>query len=610
MLGFHTNSKSSNYSSDMCTLQDGNSKVLFSSKKTPFVKCNYCSKEVVKNGTRMAQHLKKCYKCPNLVKQKYLKNVTDKENIEINVISSPASLLNYVDKIVPKTEQKATELLSRAIFASGCPFRLVESKYWQEFFKFIRPAFTVPSRHHISGDLLEKEYESVKSTVEEKIASTDSVGIMCDGWSNIRNESIINFVVTTPTPLLYKTLVTGKQPHTSEYLANQINNVIEKIGSQKVFGLVTDNAANMKAAWKILKNMNANTNLYMYGCFAHSLNLLFTDFRNLKTLKDFINEVVSIIKTIKQSHILLAAFKEKQNKNASILKLPIVTRWGSIVTSLESISINKHALQSLCIDDNIQGILQKHASFKNNILNENFWVNVQVFLEMLKPIATAIKFIEGDQPQMSSIVGIFKNLEEHVNKTDAIQAIFEASQKIPEIDENTILMELANYQAKEDFFKKDFLWLAVEKLSPIAWWKGFCKNTQISKLAVRFLSLPATSAACERSFSTYGSIHTAKKNRLTNEKAAKLVYISHNLRLTEVQLSTPIRETDIKELNNMDTSIPSTSKSLDALDVDSITPSTSKSLDAYKSDEKESSSSDDSSFSLHDTSSELDFESD
>jgi len=35
----------------------------------------------------------------------------------------------------------------------------------------------------------------------------------------------------------------------------------------------------------------------------------------------------------------------------------------------------------------------------------------------------------------------------------------------------------------------------------------------------------------ERTFSSYGNIHTAKRNRLTNDRAGKLVYINHNLRL-------------------------------------------------------------------------------
>ena len=37
-----------------------------------------------------------------------------------------------------------------------------------------------------------------------------------------------------------------------------------------------------------------------------------------------------------------------------------------------------------------------------------------------------------------------------------------------------------------------------------------------------------SSAATERSFSVYSHIHSRKRNRLTNDRAAKLLYVSHN----------------------------------------------------------------------------------
>ena len=43
--------------------------------------------------------------------------------------------------------------------------------------------------------------------------------------------------------------------------------------------------------------------------------------------------------------------------------------------------------------------------------------------------------------------------------------------------------------------------------------------------------MPATTAAVERSFSCYSNIHSAKRNRLSNDRASKLVYVSLNLEL-------------------------------------------------------------------------------
>lgn len=51
------------------------------------------------------------------------------------------------------------------------------------------------------------------------------------------------------------------------------------------------------------------------------------------------------------------------------------------------------------------------------------------------------------------------------------------------------------------------------------------------KIAAGVLNLPPTSAAVE--ISKHANIHSLKRNNLTTDRAAKLVYIVHNLKVTE-----------------------------------------------------------------------------
>lgn len=138
-----------------------------------------------------------------------------------------------------------------------------------------------------------------------------------------------------------------------------------------------------------------------------------------------------------------------------------------------------------------------------------------------------------------------------------------------------MLADLANFQAKDGLFAKQFLWETSMEVSPTVWWTGFCKSTELSKVATNFLQLPATSAACERSFSTYARLHTSKRNKLLNERAAKIVYIAHNLKLKSenakrdicIDNITTITSTSIVdtvstapiEISNTDLEMPSTS---------------------------------------------------
>ena len=92
-------------------------------------------------------------------------------------------------------------------------------------------------------------------------------------------------------------------------------------------GIVTDNAANMKKAWKLLKISYPLLNCY--GCISHGLNLLFNDFIKIPTLCVLMSQATDIVKEIKNSHIIGAIFKEIQKSTVDSnisLKLPVKTR--------------------------------------------------------------------------------------------------------------------------------------------------------------------------------------------------------------------------------------------------------------------------------------------
>lgn len=160
-------------------------------------------------------------------------------------------------------------------------------------------------------------------------------------------------------------------------------------------------------------------------------------------------------------------------------------------------------------------------------------------------------------------------------ETSATEQIYNTAAKIPDVDEDTVLSELANYIAKQGFFSKSFLWSAANKLTPIAWWMGLCKSTALSKVSLRFLSLPTTSAACERTFSTYSDIHSKKRNRLTNDRAGKIVYIAHNLKLQSqsISLSEPHEKPEneivtVSEIINLEETEESENSDSDVTDMD------------------------------------------
>ena len=92
------------------------------------------------------------------------------------------------------------------------------------------------------------------------------------------------------------------------------------------------------------------------------------------------------------------------------------------------------------------------------------------------------------------------------------------------------MKELADCKTFSSLFGNKMLWTN-KSIAPVTWWKAFCSDTQLSNVAVTILNFPPTSgsASDERSFSRQSYIHSKTRNRLTNEKIEKLVFVSHNL---------------------------------------------------------------------------------
>ncbi|XP_020251893.1 uncharacterized protein LOC109829166 [Asparagus officinalis] len=69
-------------------------------------------------------------------------------------------------------------------------------------------------------------------------------------------------------------------------------------------------------------------------------------------------------------------------------------------------------------------------------------------------------------------------------------------------------------------------------MEPKLWWLLYGASTpNLQALTVKLLGQPCSSSCCERNWSTYGFIHSLKRNKLTPARAEDLVYVHTNLRL-------------------------------------------------------------------------------
>ena len=93
-----------------------------------------------------------------------------------------------------------------------------------------------------------------------------------------------------------------------------------------------------------------------------------------------------------------------------------------------------------------------------------------------------------------------------------------------------LFIELVKFRQKISPYDNETIWISSSNLSPSIWWQSW-PNSELQQLAIKILSIPTSSAAAERNFSTFGFIHNKICNRLCNEHVKKLVYIYRNLQM-------------------------------------------------------------------------------
>ena len=184
-------------------------------------------------------------------------------------------------------QEKVDALFARAVYSSGMPLSVTENQDVLDFFAIIRPSWKPPSRYVLSGSLLDAEFKKSSSDVEAIVESADVLAVITDGWTNVNMKPIINFILTTPTPVFVKSIATGENEHTGDYIAKEISDVIREHNPSKVLAVVSDNASAMRKAWEFITFQFPH--IQCYGCSAHIFNLLAQDTCKMKTPMAVIN---------------------------------------------------------------------------------------------------------------------------------------------------------------------------------------------------------------------------------------------------------------------------------------------------------------------------------
>ncbi|KAI3520133.1 hypothetical protein L1887_09357 [Cichorium endivia] len=446
-----------------------------------------------------------------------------------------------------------------------------------------------PSYHEIRHPLLKKEVDYTRALLEDYKTEWKKTGctLMSDGWSDRKNRSICNFLVNSPKGTIFLASVdTSDIIKTKERVFEMLDAFVQNIGEENVVQVVTDNAANYKAAGELL--MQKRKKLFWTPCAAHCIDLILEDFeKHIEEHKSTIAKGRKITSFIYNRSQLIYMLKEF-TKGKELLR-PGATRFATSYLTLGRLHELKSPLITMFASE--QWLTSSYAKsdsgkiIKAIIMDSlGFWPSVAACLRAAHPLMKVLRRVDSDsKPAMGFIyqdmVLAKKEIKENFKDNEfRYKPILEIIDQRWYSQLNRALY-VAGYflnpamQYSSDFensaWIKTGLYLCLERMcpdenlaktidlqfdqftnaiglfginvakntrkdkSPIDWWDSYGAETpELRNFAMRILSLTCSSSGCERNWSAFEMVHSKRRNRLHQQRMNDLVYVMYNLKLT------------------------------------------------------------------------------
>lgn len=344
-------------------------------------KCKSCQKPVGWSRSHLAAHKRAtCASATPDEKRRFAKRPSNNFDAS-NDSSSDNSFEVPSGHLSVEQIKNINSKLAQFFFRTGISIRLADSEAFKDLVTALNPTYaqSMPTARSLSGSLLDDQYSKCVGAVQEILEESHNLTLISDGWTNIRGDHIVNFCVKAPNnkPFFHSSVNTSGIAQNAQAVADEIMKVVEQVGAEKFSSVVTDNAAVMKAAWKIIEQKHPH--ITAMGCAAHTMNLLIKDILGSNINQKTIKESEKIIKFVMNHHIVKAKFEvlRKQANIPHTLSMAVVTRWYSRYTSLSNLSASRYVLIQLVgeAEDILRGIqpTNSSASVINLIKSDDFW---------------------------------------------------------------------------------------------------------------------------------------------------------------------------------------------------------------------------------------------
>jgi hypothetical protein len=538
--------------------------------------CKFCHHTSSSNITRQKNHLVGCHafhRSKILPQQRTLSST-------LEIRTMPLS-----------KQEKAAKMAATAIFTTGLSFSLLENDKMKAFLHFLEPSFRPPTGDTIEG-WLNTVWAEYREKVLEHVAKAKFINIIIDGSDDTAGNRLINvsFQIPNATAFYWETIDTGTARHSAEGYLSLIEPIIlDLVGgdTSKINSVVTDTNSTMRLFHQKMAERPAFSHILYTLCDSHGFQLLIKDILQTEPWNKTFIETSKIITTFKKSKIQLAVLRkfqvQKYGQRRSLIT-SVITRWGSQMAALRSVSGSKEALQEwarhVSSTDNSSLNGQDRSNLNEvitTIKNPNFWRLLEVLTAILHPVGAVQHRSETDRLHVGHTINNWNTVSYTWQQLQRSQewlevdwpvlfSLLEARKVRQTLDihhaawaldpaTRTTNLTVAQLTSVESFLQRFCTvndWPEVqiqfnqfraqagtifdtgEGMKAFDFWLRL-SNTDLAlaKLAIRVFSTLANSVPSERSFSATNFLHNKVRNRLSAERANRCAFIYINDRVLE-----------------------------------------------------------------------------
>jgi hypothetical protein len=442
-----------------------------------------------------------------------------------------------------------------------------------------RSTVPLPARDGLKTHISQLAADMRAQVLERLRASSSStpVAIAVDGWTNVRHAKVNNIVLVSGGVAFYWcSLPNAREKNSAQWIFNAMVPMLEELlaAGVRFAAFVADNEAVMNALYEKLQTRWPF--FVRVPCAAHTIQLLVRTALCTARWKGVVAQVEHIISGFaanKQWRTNLLVAQQAAPKQYTLVK-PNDTRWNSMFAACERLQQIQPAIDSVTRQE------------------PEFWVQLKALIAFLQPFKTATDVVQRDHSSLVDVLVEFNALSKHINGMEAgadrremqralvdrweaqinqhasiACGMLSLSADLSSFDglataaagrfivsfgtaylsfykladgsslEGKLLAQLGQFKGRRPPFEQLDTDVAktkaalMERWNPLDVWALY--DVELSKVAQALLTMPATEAAVERTFSTQGAVHTKLRNRLGDERVQQEMFIAFNHRALE-----------------------------------------------------------------------------